>query len=201
MRLGVFGGTFSPPHAGHIAAAKRFVCECRLDKLLVIPAFIPPHKELGERAPSPLQREEMARLAFSPLGKEVEISDVEIKRGGKSYTYETLRMLDGYDELFLLCGTDMFMCFDTWYRFEDIFHMCTLAVCERYDDSPEERRRLEEKAEFFKNAYGAKTIILSGKIMPASSTDIREMIKRGDDVSDVVGKEVSEYIKKKELYR
>ena len=84
IRLGVYGGTFSPPHLGHIESAEAFYREMKLDKLLIIPTFIPPHKEAKDDA-SPEDRLEMCKLAFSHIPN-TEISDMEIKRGGKSYT-------------------------------------------------------------------------------------------------------------------
>ena len=99
MRLGIYGGTFSPPHKGHVEAAEAFSREMKLDKLLIIPTFVPPHKTTADDA-TPEQRLEMCRLAFSHI-KNAEISDMEIKRGGTSYTYLTLEELSSRDvELF-----------------------------------------------------------------------------------------------------
>lgn len=200
MRLGIFGGTFSPPHIGHISSAEKFILQCKLDKLLIIPAYIAPHKDRAE-ADIPQHRLNMARLAFAALGERAEVSDIEISRGGKSYTFDTLTALGEKDELFLLCGTDMIMNFESWYRFEEIFKMCTVAVCERYSPTSEENAALKVKTEYFKNRYGAKIMTLAGVSVPISSTAIREMIKNGEDVSAYVGDDVTEYIKEKELYR
>lgn len=200
MKLGIFGGTFSPPHKGHISAAEKFISQCKLDKLLIIPAYIAPHKE-RICADIPLHRLNMSRIAFSCLGEKAEVSDIEISRGGKSYTFDTLSALKDGGDLFLLCGTDMIMSFDSWYRFEDIFNICTVVVCERYYASRDEICALQSKIAFFKERYGAKIETLSGASVPMSSTDLRAMIKAGKDVSALVGDGVMEYIKEKELYR
>ena len=93
MRIGIYGGTFDPPHNGHIAAAKAAMERLSLDKLLLIPTFIPPHKALPAGAASPRQRYDMAVLATAALGKKAEVLDMELERGGPSYTWETLRLL------------------------------------------------------------------------------------------------------------
>ena len=106
MKLGIYGGTFSPVHTAHIRAAEAFLTQCELDKLLIIPAGIPPHKVVKGNITFE-QRLQMCFLAFSDLPK-TEISDIELNRDGKSYTVMTVRELEGeHIELFLLCGTDM----------------------------------------------------------------------------------------------
>ena len=90
-KIGIYGGTFNPPHIGHINAAKAFFNVMQLDKLVIIPSFIPPHK-LSDNNTTPKQRVTMTSLAFSGFDK-IEVSDIEVKRGGKSYTYLTLEEL------------------------------------------------------------------------------------------------------------
>ena len=122
-RIGIFGGTFSPPHNGHLQAAKAFMEQMWLDILYVIPTALPPHKEM-EIPVSAQHRLEMCRLAFSGM-EGVYVSDMEIQRGGKSYTVETLRELTGEDRrLFFLCGTDMMLTLDRWREPEEIFKLC-----------------------------------------------------------------------------
>ena len=111
-RIGIYGGTFSPPHNGHLAAARAFMEQMWLDILYVIPAAIPPHKQMAEPV-SAADRLEMCRRAFAGM-EGVYVSDMEIRRGGKSYTVDTLRELSGDDRrLFLLCGTDMVLTLDS----------------------------------------------------------------------------------------
>ena len=123
LRVGVYGGTFAPPHNGHVAAAKAFMEQMKLDYLFIIPTNLPPHKQVDD-GDDPLMRLKMCELAFEGVDGIV-ISDMEITREGKSYTYDTLKELERPDtRLFFLCGTDMVLTFDTWYRFEDILKMC-----------------------------------------------------------------------------
>ena len=113
IRVGIYGGTFAPVHNGHVAAAKAFIEQMQLDILYVIPAGIPPHKQI-DAADDPMHRYRMCELAFWDVEK-VFVSDVEIKRTGKSYTVDTLRELSAPDRrLFLLMGTDMMLTLDQW---------------------------------------------------------------------------------------
>ena len=111
MNIGVYGGTFDPPHWGHITAARAAMEQLGLDKLVLIPDRMPPHKALPEGSASPEQRLEMAALATAELGKRAEVSDRELRRSGPSYTSDTLAALRREypeDTLWLLMGSDMF---------------------------------------------------------------------------------------------
>ena len=119
MKIGIYGGTFNPIHLGHMAAAKFAAEYLELDKLLLIPAGIPPHKAMAEDTALPEQRLAMTKLAAqSPeLAGVAEVSDIELRREGKSYTVDTLRALrEQYpeDQLYLLMGTDMFLTLQYW---------------------------------------------------------------------------------------
>jgi len=120
MRLGIYGGTFAPIHNAHIRVAKAFYNEFLLDKLMIIPAGIPPHKQIA-KDDSPEKRLRMCQLAFEGC-KGFEISDIELKREGKSYTVMTLRELKNEEtDIYMLCGTDMILSFDQWFCFDEIF--------------------------------------------------------------------------------
>ena len=109
MKIGVFGGTFNPPHEGHKKLALEFMSRLSLDLLLIVPTYIPPHK-LSDFLADGADRLEMCRLTFLPLGEKVSVSDMELRRHGKSYTVDTLRELkERYpkDELLFLMGSDM----------------------------------------------------------------------------------------------
>ena len=115
-RIGIYGGTFNPPHLGHIGAARCAAAALGLDRLLVIPDRIAPHKQLPVDSPTPEQRLEMVRLSFGGEPN-VEVSDLELKREGVSYTYQTVEQLkEMYPEakLYLMMGTDMFTSFHQW---------------------------------------------------------------------------------------
>ncbi len=195
MRLGVFGGSFNPPHAGHLRAARAFVSELRLDRLIVIPAGIPPHKRM-EEACSDADRMEMTRLNFASLGDVVRVSDMEIRREGKSYTVDTLRELKKlfpHDALFLYCGSDMLTTFHLWRDYETILSMCTLCAMKR-DESPG----------FFEAADALSKVRLPVRIIGTpyveeSSTAIREELARKETPAGLVP-EVADYIKKRGIY-
>ena len=152
-RLGIYGGTFSPSHIGHVRAAEAFVKAAELDELLIIPALIPPHKEL-DYPDDPRKRLEMCRLAFGDIDKAC-VCDIELCRKGKSYTVDTLTELtrDGR-ELFLLCGTDMILTLDTWRSPDEIFRLCT-PVCIRRETSQSDA--LGVKLKEYEAKYGALT--------------------------------------------
>ena len=118
MKLGFFGGTFNPPHLGHVRAAEAAAKTLGLDVLYVIPAGIPPHKELPANSADPDQRLEMACLAFGEIPG-VQVLDWELRRPGRSYTSDTVeRLVKAHpgDELWLLCGTDMFETLPSWHK-------------------------------------------------------------------------------------
>lgn len=198
-KLGIFGGTFSPPHIGHIQAAGFFLKECKLDELLIMPAFIPPHKQSvqGDR---PEERLALTRAAFEKLSDRIHVSDFEIVKAGVSYTAETLaHYASDETELYFLCGTDMFLSLDTWYHPERIFALATVVCALRYEDETD-RVKVKEKAREFKKKYGAKTKILRGRPVTISSTAIREALGRGEDVSAWVTPEVQALIREKNSY-
>ena len=115
-RIGIYGGTFNPPHRGHMQAARQAVELLNLDKLLLIPDRCPPHKTMPEGTPSAWERLELVRLAAQAIGK-AEASDLELLREGRSYTADTMTLLrQAYpeDELFFLMGTDMLLAFPRW---------------------------------------------------------------------------------------
>jgi len=199
MKLGIYGGTFSPVHNAHVRAAECFDKEFSLDKLMIIPAGIPPHKAVSEDD-DPNRRFEMCRLAFSHIPN-VEVSDIELRRSGKSYTVMTVRELcaEGV-ELYLLCGTDMMLTFDGWFCFEEIMEKCTL-VCIRRENDDALGKELELKISLYRENYGARIELLDVPSLEMSSTEVRNAIKDGGDVSDMVPESVYNYIKRYDMYK
>lgn len=190
MKIGLFGGTFNPVHNGHINLVKNFKDKLSLDKVLVIPTAVPPHKQ-AESLVSSEDRLNMCRLAFGSLA---EVSDVEIERGGRSYTVETLEELKKIykdDDLYFLVGSDMLLSFKRWYRWEDILTMCTLCATDR--DNEETCRDADE--DFF-----SKIIFCDFPKTVVSSSEVREKLSEDKDVSDLVPEEVVKYIREKGLY-
>ena len=198
LRIGIYGGTFSPPHKGHIAAAKAFMEQMWLDILYVIPTATPPHKEM-EVDVSAKDRLEMCRLAFEELDG-VCVSDLEIARGGKSYTVETLRELSGEDRrLFFLCGTDMMLTLDRWREPEEIFRLCYPVYIRRDNDRSLDAVIVNKIAQYQRD-FGKVVRRIVADPIEISSSQIRQMIAEGSDLSGVVTKKVENYIRNNHLY-
>lgn len=198
MKTAMFGGSFDPIHSGHVSLAHAFTERLGLDRVLIMPTFIPPHK-IKKTSVTPEQRLEMCRLAFD--GEEgYEVSDIEIRRQGASYTYMTLEELDRLypdDELYLITGADMFMTIHQWKNPDIIFRLATVCGVPRNDDDISD---LEKQAEYL-HTLGAKTEILDAGIMTVSSTEIRERVATGKDISGLVPPAVGEYILVNGLYK
>ena len=175
MKIGIYGGTFNPIHTGHIHAAKQTQQLLGLDKLLMIPDRIAPHKEIPSGSPTPEQRMDMLRLAVSGEPG-MEVSDIELKREGKSFTYltvETIREEYPDAEIYLLMGTDMFLSFHTWKNPERITTNAILAVMFRGEKG--EAAKIEaRKAEM--EAAGVRVVLVKNDTINISSTQLRRMI-------------------------
>lgn len=174
-RIGIYGGTYNPPHIGHMRAAAHAIEALKLDRLLLIPNNVAPHKQMPHDTATAEQRLQMLRMSAKGLEK-TEILDLELKREGMSYTSDTLSQLRGVypeSELVLLMGTDMFLSFLTWHEHEKILKDATLAVMYRGEPGEqasvaEQRRKLEE--------LGAKVELVVNPVTAISSTDLRRML-------------------------
>ena len=174
-RIGIYGGTFNPPHIGHIRAAQQAVEALKLDRLLLIPDRIAPHKDLPGNSATPQQRLEMLNIAAAGQPK-MEVCDIELNREGPSYTYETVEQLRRqYPEarLFLLMGTDMFLSFDSWREPERIVQNAALAVA--YRGEKREREAVEEKKALLE-AQGGQVHLLDNPVNAISSTQLRRLL-------------------------
>ena len=198
MKIGIYGGTFNPIHTGHIHAAKQAMKILGLDKLLMIPDRIAPHKEIPSGSPTPQQRLQMLRLAVEGEPG-IEVSDIELKREGKSYTYLTVEALrEEYPdaELFLLMGTDMFLSFHTWMNPERITAHATLAVMfrgEKGEQAKIEARKAEMEAE------GIRVALVRNDTINISSTQLRRLIAF-QCASEFLPKGVENYIRDNGFY-
>lgn len=199
LRVGIYGGTFAPIHNGHVAAAKAFMEQMKLDYLFVIPTYLPPHKQI-DASDDPLYRLKMCELAFEGTDGVV-ISDVEIARGGKSYTYDTLKELERPNtRLFLLCGTDMVLTFDKWYRYEDILKMCYPTYVRRENDPLLTKRIIAKIGEYYEK-HGVMFRRIITDPIELTSTEIRRAVRDGRDISGMVPARVAEFIQNNGLYR
>ena len=178
MKIGVYGGSFNPPHLGHVKAALACREELGLDRVLVIPASVPPHKALASGSASAQERLRLTRLAFSDLSG-FEVLDLELRREGKSYTADTLRELKAQypkDDLFLMMGTDMFLSFQDWYRPAEIAACARLVCFSRYDADEKNRAALEKQALALERAFGQKPVLLQNDCLDISSTEVRRLV-------------------------
>ena len=197
-RIGIYGGTFSPVHNGHVAAAKAFMEQMWLGVLFVIPAGIPPHKQVDQQV-SAIDRYRMCELAFGDM-EGVIVSDLELRRTGKSYTVDTLRELTAPDtRLFLLMGTDMLLSLDEWREPEEIFRLSYPVYIRREKDAVLDGLIVKKIAEYQKN-YGKVVRRIVADPIEVSSTDIRRALKEGQDISGLVPQKVADYILANKLY-
>ncbi len=198
MKIAIYGGSFNPPHLGHREAAASVIREINPDRLLIIPDRVPPHKEMEEGSPSPEDRLRLCSLNFGDLNS-TEISDLELCRNGKSYTYDTIRELEQMfpeARFILIVGTDMFLSFEEWYHFEYLLSHCDLSVLARdYDD----RVLLEETAIRFRSRYLATIRILPHTPLPMRSEEIRRLLRKRSG-ADYLKSEVYSEIIRKRLY-
>lgn len=196
-KLAIFGGTFNPVHEGHLSLCRACMQAFSFDKLLLIPDNHPPHKEAVELA-SNEDRKRMLELAASNEFR-MEVSDIEFRMGGTSYTVNTVSaLMKEYPdwELYLILGTDMLLTFREWKEWERILSMVFLITGERRD---EEYIRLCMERETYK-ALKEKIFVIQYPPIEVSSTEIRKLLKEGKDVRGLLNPSVLQYIKEKKLY-
>ncbi len=198
QRIGIYGGTFDPPHIGHVHSAAQAVDALRLDKLLLIPAYATPRKSPGIPGAEPEHRLQMLRLAASSMPK-AEISMLEMDRSEVSYTFETVKALrQRYpeDELYLLLGSDMFLGFLNWRQWESICKDVTLAVLYR-GDKGEKQKVLEQLRRM--QDLDANVVLVENDAVAISSTQMRRLLAFRC-AGDLLPEGVLEYIREHYLY-
>ncbi|MEE1010982.1 MAG: nicotinate (nicotinamide) nucleotide adenylyltransferase, partial [Acutalibacteraceae bacterium] len=174
IKIGIFGGTFNPPHKGHTRLANEAVKTLGFDKMLIIPSCIPPHKIPGKLA-SGEDRLEMCRLAFED--DVFEISSMELERGNRSYTVETLRELKKIypdDELYFIIGSDMLSTFTQWYCWEEILSLSYICAASRENGYvPDLSVYTDEQKKRF--------VLLDAEPLEVSSTQLRNLIANDEE--------------------
>ncbi len=209
MRIGIFGGTFNPVHIGHLRPVEEARIYFNLNKVIFIPAKIPPHKNINNVV-SPFERLKILKLAVedNPF---FEVSDIELHFEGKSFTYNTLiklTQLFHLDDLYLIIGKDSFYSFKTWHRWNEILKMVNLIVLNRkisekdYPDELEFAKSLgyNRKENFYENSYNKTLQFFNNSIIEVSSTKIRENFKSGISNRYLIPEKALQYIIKKNLY-
>ncbi len=191
-KTGIFGGAFNPVHNGHVRLAEEAVKQLKLRRLLIIPTYVSPHKHT-ELLPFE-DRAEMCRRAFGHIPG-AEVSDIEVRLGGTSYSINTVRALKEMypdEQLFLLIGGDMLFSFDKWYKYESLLKETRVCAVARDDDS------LVDMMEYANEIGRVK--VLPTQAVTMSSTQVRETVANGGDISEMVPAGVAEFIREKGLY-
>lgn len=191
-----FGGTFNPPHISHRLMLEAVAGLDDVEKVLVVPTNIPPHKSVAEFTASEEDRLFMCQLLAEGIEK-AEVSDIEFRRGGKSYSFDTLTALKPlYDELYMLIGGDMIATFTTWYRYLDILKLCGIIAVRRkgiddlqFDNAVEELR-----------LKGGNIEVIEASLPEVSSTELREALQNGEKTEQTI-ESIAQYIAEKGLYR
>ena len=187
MKIAIYGGSFNPMHRGHEQIVEYILKNLDMDKIIIVPVGIPSHRENNlEQSDTRLK---ICREIFKNNSK-IEVSDIEIKSDGKSYTYDTLiKLIEVYgknNEFFEIIGEDSLKNFKTWKNYKELLKICKLIVFRRNDDEDKEIDK-----EFLKNS---NIIILKNEYYNYSSTEIREKVKNGEDISNLVNKNVEKII-------
>ena len=197
-RIGIYGGAFNPPHVGHVRGAQHLMQVLQLDRLVLMPSCVSPHKALLVHSPTPIQRLQMLQIAAADLA-DVTVSDLELHRGGVSYTVDTLAQMQAMDpdaRLVLCMGTDMFLSFMDWREPERILKMADLAVLYRGMKEEQEQVARQKRA---LEQLGATVHTVENPVTEISSTDLRRLVSFG--CTDAFLPEgVGQYIRDHQLY-
>ncbi len=199
QRLGIFGGTFNPPHIGHIHIASEALNGAMLDKMLFVPCGNPPHKRVEGDA-TPKHRFEMTQIAISNYPK-FEITDLEIRSSEYSYTAKTLELLKGIypgSRLCFVVGGDSLRDMESWYQPQKIFQLSEIVALRR---GGMENQVFDESVDFYRKKYDADITIVDIDPVDVSSSTLRAKIAQGEDTGNLVDKKVLEYINKFEIYK
>lgn len=190
MRIAMFGGSFNPIHCGHTEIALAVRERYDIDRVLIMVAKDPPHKQIADGV-SAAHRLKMTQAALEEM-EEIEASDIELERPGKSYTVDTLRQLGEIypgAELYCIVGTDMLLTLDTWHEAPEIFRLARIIAVGRPDAGD-----MQAAAKRMRKEYGAN-ISISGIMGPdISSTMVREAVEKGESISGLVADSVADYI-------
>ncbi|MBO7376517.1 MAG: nicotinate (nicotinamide) nucleotide adenylyltransferase [Clostridia bacterium] len=194
MKTVVYGGSFDPPHIGHVRDVKLAISELSPDRVWVFPAFLSPGKTPGEISAGPEDRLRMCMLAFDGI-ELTSVRDDELRRGGVSFTADTvaaLRAENPEDEFVLAMGSDQFLSFRRWYKYLYILSQASLFVVLRDGCTAE---RLREEASALSRETGCRIDVYCGSVLTASSTQVRQGGGTG-----ILPPAVAEYVRERRLY-
>ena len=198
MRIGIYGGTFNPPHIGHVKAVNTAARQLLLDLLIIVPAGIPPHKALPDSTPPDDMRLYMIREAFKDTFNAI-VSDIELYKDEPGYTIDTVNAIKrDYpgDELFLLVGTDMYLTLEEWKNTKSLLEAVTPAVFSRGADDKE---KIFKYSQYLQSRYGVRTWVIENDAVEISSTELRQMLPLREG-SGYITDTIYSYIIKYRLY-
>jgi nicotinate-nucleotide adenylyltransferase len=196
MRIGILGGTFNPPHLGHLVAAQEAYRELRLDQVTLIPAGMPPHKPVDDE-PGPEHRLELCRLAVGD-DERFTVSDLELRRDGPSYTVDTLdalRSRSPSDDLFLILGADIAAGLPKWHEPERVLELATVAIAKRRGTA---KAAVDDA--LAQLAGGERARFFQMPRIGISSTMVRRRVRAGQPIRYFVPDRVMHYIETHGLY-
>jgi len=198
-RIGILGGSFNPPHLAHLVCASEAAAQLSLDRVLLTPVAAPPHKE-AEQDPGPQARLELCRLAIAG-DERLGVCDLEVRRGGPSYTVDTLKELHARtpeDHLTFIVGGDIALGLPSWHEPETVLGLARLAVAERSGAGREEiAGRLSQHF----GELAAQTVFFDMPRLDISSSQIRRRVAQGEPIRYLVPDCVAEHIARGRLYR
>ena len=192
----LFGGTFAPPHCGHVNAVKSAAEHLHPDSIVIMPTAVPPHK-VRDSVDTPDVRLEMCRAAFGEIPGCM-VSSYEIDKGGVSYTVDTLEyLITQYEKIYLLCGSDMLMTLDRWRKADRIFELASILCMPRYDDDIDS---LLAKKKAYEESFGAEVSVIRSDVLVMSSTEVREKIASGESLDGILPDKVAEIIRDSHIF-
>lgn len=198
FKYAIYGGSFDPIHRAHVSLAYYATRELDLDELYFVPTYVNPFKQGSKTTPG----EDRLNMIESILhyDKSFRVSDVEVKKGGPSYTYETVQhFMDNLDgELHFLCGWDSLLQIDSWYKGDELLRNITLVTGRRPGADDHDGM---EKIKEFREKYGTLVYVLDFPPVDLSATQIRNNVKEGKPIHEMVLPEVEEYIREHQLYK
>jgi nicotinate-nucleotide adenylyltransferase len=196
--VGILGGTFNPPHLAHMVCASEARAQLALDRVLLVPTGIPPHKPMDEE-PGPMHRLQMCRLAVGERHDWLSVSAIEIDRDGPSFTVDTLREIHAThpgDELTFIVGGDMAWSLPGWHQPEAILEFASVAVAERAG-----ARREEVRARLAAMAGAQRITYIDVPRLDISSSALRRRVREGRPIDYLVADAVADYIDQRRLYQ
>jgi nicotinate (nicotinamide) nucleotide adenylyltransferase len=203
MKIGLMGGTFDPPHLGHVLPVQDAAAQFSLDRVFYVPAYIPPHKSRPNLT-DPFHRCAMVAIALQN-DPHFLLSPFELLQAGVSFTIETVKhfksLLAATDDLFFLMGSDSFLEFHTWKDYEKLIHLCRFIIISRGIKDRELKANLQQLETHLQLDLSEIFLFAAARELPISSTEIRSAISAGKSVSATLSPEVEAYIVKHSLYQ